>query len=90
MRNLGPDRKFHRNRSPGPKPENYEISRTHSLIVPWIPDPDRKCSCPMAAIIAMVVVLICNATGIVIIVKFYFWEKFDKENEIIMVNDISS
>ena len=44
----------------------------------------------MAAVIAMVIVLICNATAIVIILKFYFWEKFDKENEIIMVDDISS
>jgi len=44
----------------------------------------------MVAIIAMVIVLICNATGIVIILKFYFWEKFDKENQIIMVDDISS
>ena len=86
MRNLGPDR----NRSPGQEPENYEKSRTHSLIGPRIPDPDRKCSCTMAALIAMVIVLICNATGIVIILKFYFWEKFDKENEIIMVDDISS
>ena len=52
--------------------------------------PHKKCSCMVAAIIAMVIVLICNATGIVFILKFYFWEKFDKENEIVMVDDIFS
>ena len=51
---------------------------------------EKKCSYVMISIVAMIIVLICNAVGIAIILKFYFWEKYDNQNEIVMINDIFS
>ena len=72
----------------------FAVEKTACDRTEWVEDnsfdnsSEKKCSCIMASIIVMVIVLICNATGIAVILKLYFWEKFDKENEIVMIDDI--
>ena len=80
----------------------FAVEQTACDRTEWVEDnsfdnlSEKKNSCIMASIIVMVIVLICNAalqccianaTGIAVILKLYFWEKFDKENEIFMIDD---
>ena len=72
----------------------FAVEKTVCDRTEWVEDnsfdnsSEKKCSCIMASIVVMAIVLICNATGIAVILKLYFWEKFDKENEIVMIDDI--